>query len=251
MAVKLFPLLLLSRRRLLPSPHRRRLYLLASELRLYLPLCSPLCYRFLDGLFGTSFFFFIPSVFADLQPYICTFEDCELETAQFPSRTAWAEHEFSKHRIELSWNCPECPKKCGTAIGWEQHLREDHHRNFSGLNLKVALQTAQSAQNRPIEQEECPLCRIVLGKPRRAFVKHVGRHMEEIALLALPRGAEDDLSEGSSGTNETSLDDGTHPTKGPLARNVSKSSHAYDHAPINLKQPDDVSVFLLSSCLTV
>jgi len=55
-AVKLFPLLLLSRRRLLPSPYRRRLYLLASELRLYLPLYSPLYYHFLNGSFGTSFF---------------------------------------------------------------------------------------------------------------------------------------------------------------------------------------------------
>jgi len=58
-AVKLFPLLLLSRRRLLPSPYRRRLYLLTSKLRLYLPLYSPLYYHFLNRLFGTSFFFLI------------------------------------------------------------------------------------------------------------------------------------------------------------------------------------------------
>ena len=143
-------------------------------------------------------------VFADLQPYICTFEACELRTTHFPSREAWAEHEFSKHRLRTWWDCPECDKKLPSAIEWEQHLDRDHKRNFPVAVLKVALEVARSARYSSIEKEECPLCRVIVGKPRRLFVKHVGRHMEEIALMALPRDADDESNEGSSNTSDIS-----------------------------------------------
>lgn len=50
---------------------------------------------------------------------------------------------------------------------------------------------AYKTRAKPAENEECPLCHVMLGKPRREFVKHVGRHMEEIALMALPRDNDD------------------------------------------------------------
>lgn len=76
---------------------------------------------------------------------------------------------------------------------------------FIGPQLPAARNIAYQTKPRPIETEECPLCRIVLGKPRRAFVKHVGRHMEEIALMALPRNTEEDSDESSIGTDQNSL----------------------------------------------
>lgn len=57
-----------------------------------------------------------------------------------------------------------------------------------------------------IEDDECPLCRIVVGKSRRGFVKHVARHMEEIALMALPLNVEEDTEEGSTSTDRSSLE---------------------------------------------
>lgn len=144
-------------------------------------------------------------VFADLRPYICTFPDCRDELAQFTTRAAWADHEFTEHRHDQTWNCLECSKKFTSASDWEQHLQEMHHRVFIGPQVPVARNIAYQKQPRPIETEECPLCRVVLGKPRRAFVKHVGRHMEEIALMALPRNTEEDSDESSIGTDQNSL----------------------------------------------
>ena len=143
-------------------------------------------------------------VFADLRPYICTFPDCRDELAQFTSRAAWADHEFTEHRHDQTWNCLECSKKFASALDWEQHLQGMHNRVFIGPQLPVARNIAYHTQTRPIETEECPLCRVVLGKPRRAFVKHVGRHMEEIALMALPRNAEEDSDKSSNGTDQKS-----------------------------------------------
>ena len=79
-----------------------------------------------------------------------------------------------------------------------------HRRVFTGPQLHIARKTAYQTRQRPVETEECPLCHIVLGKPRRAFVKHTARHMEEIALMALPRSTEEDLDESSISTNEIS-----------------------------------------------
>ena len=144
-------------------------------------------------------------VFADLQPYICTFANCEDELAQFPTRAAWSDHEFAEHRITQQWICPECPKTYTRTIDWEDHLQRDHQCVFTGSKLQVALRMALHKQCRAAENEECPLCRTIPGKPRRAFIKHIGRHMEEIALMALPRNAEDESDEGSISSNEESI----------------------------------------------
>ena len=81
-----------------------------------------------------------------------------------------------------------------------------HRLFFPGPNLQVAKDMALKTEARRIEDDECPLCRIVVGKPRRGFVKHVGRHMEEIALMALPRDVEEDTEESSLSTDHTSLE---------------------------------------------
>ena len=147
-------------------------------------------------------------VFADLRPYICTFADCDDKLAQFSSRAAWADHEFTKHRINRFWSCPECPEKSLTAAGWAEHLEAVHQRAFCGPNLEVARDMAYNADSKPSEKEECPFCRGVLGRPRRAFVQHVASHMEEIALMALPRDRLGDSEEKSviswEGSMETS-----------------------------------------------
>ena len=146
-------------------------------------------------------------VFSDLQPYICTFPDCEDELVQFSSRATWADHEFSKHRNTRLWKFPDCPQEFHEVSGWEQHLQARHCLFFSGTNLQVAKNMALKTEAKCIENDECPLCRIVIGKPRRGFVKHVGRHMEEIALMALPRNVEDNTEDESSSSEHTSLEE--------------------------------------------
>ena len=43
-----------------------------------------------------------------------------------------------------------------------------------------------------VDGEECPLCHKVLHEARRGYMKHVGNHMEEIALMTLPRNVDED-----------------------------------------------------------
>ena len=155
-------------------------------------------------------------IFADLQPYICTFADCKAELAQFPNRAAWAEHEFCQHRITRSWSCPECPQAFDNVPEWQNHIQKRHCLIFSDRNLNNAKDMAYKTEATRIENDECPLCRMVVGKPRRAFVKHVGRHMEEIALMALPRNVEDDSEEGSVHSQDSAAQHSANPPQQPI-----------------------------------
>ena len=169
-------------------------------------------------------------VFADLQPYLCTFASCDKELAQFTTRAAWAEHEFTEHRIIRSWTCAECSKHCDSEIEWKQHLERSHQHTLFGSLYHIAKDKAYAARAKPIENEECLLCQVVLGKTRREFVKHVGRHMEEIALIVLPREI-DEVSEASSTSKEEDL------------------SPYSDMTPINLLPNIDFKQFLQSGTL--
>ena len=140
-------------------------------------------------------------------PYICTFDGCPHKLRCFPSRSTWAHHEFEEHRFDRFdryWACPECPRKSCSTLDWEHHLKYAHNQNFAGHNLVSARNNACRISPKRAEDEQCPLCLVVLGKPRRAFVKHVCRHMEDIALMALPSNAEENSEIGSVSTNHTS-----------------------------------------------
>ena len=141
-------------------------------------------------------------VFADLKPYICTFSDCKVELAQFSSRAAWAEHEFSRHRITCSWRCAECSIEFPTRMLYSEHLHEIHQRSYSKVGLQMAADMAFGRQENPAEKEECPLCRLVPGCSKRAFIKHVARHMEQIALMALPADSEESETDDADSADD-------------------------------------------------
>lgn len=107
-----------------------------------------------------------------------------------------------------SWSCPECPQAFISVSRWQSHIQEKHRLLFSGHTFNIATDVAYRSEMTRIENDECPLCRTVVGKPRRGFVKHVGRHMEEIALMALPRNVDEDSGEGSLSTDRISLEEG-------------------------------------------
>ena len=103
-----------------------------------------------------------------------------------------------------------------------------HRRVFAGSNLHVARNTAYQTHPRPIEKEECPLCRVVLGKPRRAFVKHIARHMEEIALMALPRSSEEDSESSSTITGQSNPISGSVYSLAAESESVAREETSYN-----------------------
>ena len=126
-------------------------------------------------------------MFADLKPYICTFSGCKDELVTFPTRKLWEDHEFTQHRVDRSWKCSDCPQNLTDPNQWRDHLEERHGAAFSDSQFDIACKMAEQRKPQPIESHQCPLCLCFPGKSKRNFATHVGKHMEGIALAALPR----------------------------------------------------------------
>lgn len=139
-------------------------------------------------------------VFSDLKPYICTSSMCSQELVQFPTRKAWAEHEFSEHHQLHAWKCSKCTAEYTDLEQLREHMQTSHTDILSQAHLGVAMELSLDRREKLIIESPCPLCLAPTGSSRREYVKHVGRHMEEIALIVLPKedGHSDESSDESS-----------------------------------------------------
>jgi hypothetical protein len=147
--------------------------------------------------------------FADLQPYICTFSTCKDELKTFPTRELWEDHEFGQHRVNRYWSCSKCQHKAKTPEDWRKHLELTHGVPLSDDQYLIAVPSAEVRDSVSIELENCPLCLEIPGKSRREFATHVGKHMEVIALAALPREEESSDTESiASNTSSLTSDSG-------------------------------------------
>lgn len=150
-------------------------------------------------------------VFRDLMAYSCTFEHCD--SGLFESRIAWKTHEIAEHRRD--WHCPSCRRDFGTRDSVARHISAEHPDTE---DEKVhALVTAASPQHTSAKISDCPFCddhqaRSNVLHPGRATVqreqtsydlpvsidfyqRHLSRHMEQLALFAVPPADEDDEDE--------------------------------------------------------
>lgn len=121
-------------------------------------------------------------VYKDLRPYVCTFADCPRSDYLFDTRHEWFEHESLIHRRE--WFCNACKQSYPQATMFKRHLETKHQESFSSSKLQLDVVVRRG--ERAIEPgQSCPLCEEKNLSPR-TFEKHVGRHMQQIALFVLP-----------------------------------------------------------------
>ena len=132
----------------------------------------------------TCLFVWRKHVFRDLQPYVCTFEDCVVGDTLFPSRHKWFAHESKVHGLATEWRCI-CKKKFQSRSFLKSHLNECHSSSFTN---EEQIEIIVSMCAKPLASSHfttCSLCgdRCTIGRLER----HVARHLEELALFALPR----------------------------------------------------------------
>ncbi|KAI9368519.1 WD40-repeat-containing domain protein [Aspergillus egyptiacus] len=136
-------------------------------------------------------------VLQDLEPYICTFPTCGLETYQ--SQHAWFEHELLVHRNQ--WLCVLCSKVYPSSQHLEIHIKGSHQEHISDRQIPVIV--SQSKQ--PIDSippTDCPFCdepwaegdesdsrafEEVVVVDVDSFRRHLGHHLQEVAFFSLPR----------------------------------------------------------------
>ena len=95
---------------------------------------------------------------------------------------------------------------CSNLTDYENHAKSSHGRQQATVTWQTTMDWALDKQENLAEHEQCPLCCSMPGGSRRVFVNHVARHMEQIALLALPRATEESDDEAERDGSESLAD---------------------------------------------
>ncbi|KAH8898865.1 hypothetical protein GQ53DRAFT_878085 [Thozetella sp. PMI_491] len=130
-------------------------------------------------------------VFTDLQPYICTFEDCSSDL--FKTRHEWFRHEMGCHRRE--WHCLKCRMVFGSQSNLRHHFKNAHPVDIAESQVEPLLNVC----GRPIRRfghGSCPLCDswepgLSTGDNSQDFCKHLAQHLQQLALSAIPQAIDD------------------------------------------------------------
>ena len=179
-------------------------------------------------------------VYRDLQPYVCTFKDCITPDETYESRRQWFNHELQKHR--RVWVCSDhCQQAFPSSAQLITHLKKLSLINVADAQLPALIEMRASPIPRNAESS-CPLCNLrVVGID--SLQKHLGRHLEELALFALPNDAaepdDDTETSASDYENQDAIPNiqGKSQTEGiEVASTASQEQDAMDPQVKNLGQ---------------
>ncbi|KAJ5858792.1 hypothetical protein N7534_004069 [Penicillium rubens] len=144
------------------------------------------------------------------------------------NRRAWARHVFDDLMPYLCVfpNCPTPHRLYESRREWFSHLQSQH-----------------SISESPGVHVDCPLCLSSVPSGKQ-LERHVGRHLEELALFALPRSEEDDdeaaiSSDEDSDNSHDSGAEGQCPECGRVVRD--QRAHALTHNPERMEKCPVVS----------
>ena len=144
----------------------------------------------------------IKHVYKDLQPYMCTFEKCKTAHEMYEGQRQWFNHEIQQHR--RSWSCNgHCDSKFISGETLISHIKKFSPDLYSDAQLSTLIDIWASPMDVHAESL-CPLC----GQGATGTVqtqRHLGRHLEEIALFALPSDStksEDDDEQASTDVSD-------------------------------------------------
>src|SRR5579862_4403276 len=118
----------------------------------------------------------------------------------FPDRHTWFDHELQFHRVE--WYCQFCTRAPYQSLEiFRIHMQSLHAQKFTEEQLPALVELSQQSLDR-IPATACPLCdeweKILEARNPESSIKalavtpkqfrhHLGGHMEQLALFALPR----------------------------------------------------------------
>lgn len=123
-------------------------------------------------------------VFADLEPYLCTFEDCVRANKTFGMKHDWIRHELDSHRIRQVWHCHSCQEDYTDKENFESHLAEQHKDLFGEMEGNLISTVSERSSEQTSTIENCVLCKVEI-RDRRALEDHVANHLEQYALTSI------------------------------------------------------------------
>lgn len=115
-------------------------------------------------------------VLLDLEPYICTLDDCIRADKTFPTREAWFRHELDNHRIPKVWSCQSCKMEFAEVTQLEAHIKETHDKTLNQEQLFLITSMCERQSEKPLTDQSCGFCGTKCFDAN-GLKDHVGVHM--------------------------------------------------------------------------
>jgi hypothetical protein len=122
-------------------------------------------------------------VFDDLEPYMCTFDDCLRAERMYGVRDDWYTHEMKSHRVVKVWACQSCHTEFKSAKEFETHLQEKHNSICGSSQMAMMVSLCMKHSDRYQGNQACPLCSMKLSNME--LKDHVATHLEQLALTSV------------------------------------------------------------------
>ena len=116
----------------------------------------------------------------DLEPYVCTFPECERYDLIYGDREEWFEHESHHRQV---YHCGERHH--------EQFADEAQFRHHMAHHHKLAIELTRNSASlsiflRPTDHRAAVKCQLC-GNTTSRLKNHLSHHLERIALFAIPK----------------------------------------------------------------
>ncbi|KAG5658043.1 hypothetical protein KAF25_006994 [Fusarium avenaceum] len=164
----------------------------------------PFCYRIIAAKSRAAW---KRHIFGDLRPFTCLFSQCTESNIDFDRRHNWQLH-VSKYHWS-SWHCPfKCEGLFPSATELALHVKAKHLLTGDEQELRTVVSLGERVALTDTANQ-CPVCGSTVSGLKK-YVKHVGRHLEQLALFALPRleeqSPEEDAASDEQISAQSSLD---------------------------------------------
>ncbi|KAK3720811.1 hypothetical protein LTR37_003474 [Vermiconidia calcicola] len=140
----------------------------------------PLCYRIIVTENNRAW---RQHVYEDLPPYVCMYSECITADRCYSRRRDWQRHQINMHN--RYWSCAFCSAEIHSELSFQEHL-VGHHGQGPERSILQTLTDACAVSSQEVPDLSCPLCKTTQPSSKRWF-KHVGHHLEQLALHALPQ----------------------------------------------------------------
>ncbi|PYI05204.1 hypothetical protein BO78DRAFT_387887 [Aspergillus sclerotiicarbonarius CBS 121057] len=126
-------------------------------------------------------------VINDLQPYACTYTECNDATHFFEDMDEWIRHEKKEHDKGCFW-CNMTGHDTYEDRGeFTKHMVEDHHMQAEEVSplhyfWHASVTIGDPPSDQPGAEELCNLC----FRHTYDRKKHVARHLQQLAMFAIP-----------------------------------------------------------------
>lgn len=137
-------------------------------------------------------------VLNDFEPYVCTFENCVQTNDRFQTREDWYNHEIQQHRLDYSCNV-ENHQEYSDIREFKSHMNKEH--NIQIDNKSIQSQLSMFSRSTRHKSGVCPFCM----KSTKHLKGYLARHLERIALYALPRDPHNEVQPSDDDTSKESV----------------------------------------------